>query len=85
MERCSACRARLSDSPVCPRCACDFTLAWHAEANARRYIAAAIQALADEQPAEALRYLDKAQTLQRSEFGQTLRCLALTIAEQTSF
>ena len=44
MERCPACRARLGDSPICPRCACDFTHAARAEARAANLARRAIQA-----------------------------------------
>lgn len=44
MERCPACRSRLGDTPICPRCGCDFTLAILAESQAQLLICRAIQA-----------------------------------------
>ena len=47
MDRCPACRARLGEAPVCPRCGCDFTLARRAEAQAQRLACRAIRAWAE--------------------------------------
>ena len=47
MDRCTVCRARLSEASVCPRCGCDFTLACRAEAQAQRLACRAIQAWAE--------------------------------------
>jgi hypothetical protein len=44
MERCPTCRSRLGDTPLCPRCGCDFTLAVRAETQAQSMVCRAIQA-----------------------------------------
>jgi len=44
MERCPSCRSRLGDTPLCPRCGCDFTLAIRAETQAQNLVCRAIQA-----------------------------------------
>jgi hypothetical protein len=44
MDRCPACRSRLGDKPLCPRCGCDFTLAIRAELQAQHLVRQAIQA-----------------------------------------
>lgn len=76
MDRCPACRARLTEQPECPRCGCDFTLARRAEAGARRRLGEAIRTLAggDRQRAKAL--LEQAQALKRSELGRVVGSLA---------
>ncbi|MHB1590335.1 MAG: hypothetical protein ACYCTW_02200 [Sulfuricella sp.] len=47
MERCPTCRSRLGDTPLCPRCGCDFTLAVRAETQAQSLVCRAIQAWCD--------------------------------------
>jgi len=44
MERCPACRSRLGNTPLCPRCGCDFTLAARAKTQAQNLVCRAIQA-----------------------------------------
>ena len=44
MERCPACRSRLGETPICPRCGCDFTLALCAEKQAQSLLRRAVQA-----------------------------------------
>lgn len=46
LARCPACRARLLDEPICPRCSCDLTLVRRAEAQAQAWVARALQAWA---------------------------------------
>ena len=46
MERCSACRARLDTSPICPRCGADFTLAMRAGRQAAQLLGRSIHAWA---------------------------------------
>lgn len=44
MERCPACRSRLGDTPLCPRCGSDFTLAIRAETQAQNLVCRAVRA-----------------------------------------
>ena len=46
LARCPACRARLLDEPICPRCSCDLSLVRRAEAQAQAWVARALQAWA---------------------------------------
>ena len=46
LERCPACRGRLTPEPVCPRCGCDLGLVRRAEAQARQRLVSALRALA---------------------------------------
>jgi hypothetical protein len=56
MERCPACRGRLTPEPACPRCGCDLALVRRAEAQARQRLVRALHAWAqgDERQARAL-------------------------------
>lgn len=47
LERCPACRSRLADEPLCPRCGCDLTLVRRADSQSRRLFGQALQAWAD--------------------------------------
>ena len=46
LERCLACRARLGEADVCPRCGTDFSLARRAQHQATALARAAAQQLA---------------------------------------
>jgi hypothetical protein len=56
VERCPACRGRLTPEPACPRCGCDLGLVRRAEAQARQRLARGLRALAqgDARQARAL-------------------------------
>lgn len=56
MERCPACRGRLTPETACPRCGCDLGLVRRAQAQARQRLVGAVHALAqgDAQQARAL-------------------------------
>jgi hypothetical protein len=56
IERCPACRGRLTPEPVCPRCGCDLKLVRRAETQARQRLVHALRALAqgDAQQARTL-------------------------------
>jgi hypothetical protein len=64
MERCPACRARLAEAPVCPRCGTDFSITRSAER----------QALALER--RAVRELLRGQTQQAAATAQAASDLA---------
>ena len=46
LARCPACRARLLDEAICPRCSCDLSLVRRAEVQAQQWIARALRAWA---------------------------------------
>jgi hypothetical protein len=46
LDRCRACRARLAEDGICPRCGCDFSLARQAMEQAGQRLAHALRALA---------------------------------------
>lgn len=75
MERCPACRARLLGQPVCPRCACDFSLALAAQANARRHLCAAVRALAAGDRPAATQSVRQSGQFQRSDLAWFLSAL----------
>ncbi len=50
VERCPSCRARLNESPLCPRCGCDLTLVLRAERQAQNLLRQGIQAWAAGNP-----------------------------------
>lgn len=72
MDRCPACRARMLNQPVCPRCACDFSLALDAHALARQHLAAAVRAIAAGDRDAARQSLAQSLALKRSEISQVL-------------
>ncbi len=72
MDRCPACRARMLDQPVCPRCACDFSLALDAETRARQHLAAAVRSIAVGDRDAARQSLMQSLALKRSEISQVL-------------
>ncbi|MCF8168978.1 MAG: hypothetical protein K9J77_10235 [Rhodoferax sp.] len=45
LERCPACRARMGDTPECPRCGSDFSLARQAERQAQVLAQVAVREL----------------------------------------
>jgi len=72
MDRCPACRARLQNQPVCPRCSADFSLAVGAETSARGHLAAAMRHLAAGDRDGARQALEQSQAMKRSEIGRLL-------------
>ena len=81
MERCLACRARLAESPVCPRCGCDFSLARRAEVDARRLVGRAVQALAAGEREAALGFLETARGLKILRLVQAVEAFVVTGVE----
>jgi predicted amidophosphoribosyltransferase len=45
MDRCPACRARLADADICPRCGADFSISRRAERQAQRLSQIAVREL----------------------------------------
>ena len=46
VQRCPACRGRLTPEPACPRCGCDLGLVRRAQAQARQRLVRALHAWA---------------------------------------
>jgi len=81
MERCLACRARLAQSPVCPRCGCDFSLARRAEEDARRLVGRAVRALAAGEREAALARLATARGLKVLPLGRAVEAFVAAQGE----
>ena len=63
LDRCQACRARLNESAVCPRCGCDFSLARRALEQGRHWLDDALRSLAVGDRVAARRQVDAALAL----------------------
>ena len=72
LARCPACRARLLDEAICPRCSCDLSLVRRAEAQAQRWIACALQAWARGDPAQARACASAALLLQQDPLAKAV-------------
>ncbi len=75
LDRCQACRARLTESAVCPRCGCDFSLARRALEQGRHRLDDALRALAVGDRAAARRQVDAALALSGPRLGVALKTL----------
>jgi hypothetical protein len=73
LERCPACRARLTEAATCSRCGCDFSLLRQAELAAARRLAQAARLLVGGDRAAAGRQVDAALALQRSALAQAIQ------------
>ncbi|MBP6709179.1 MAG: hypothetical protein KA223_08465 [Candidatus Accumulibacter sp.] len=72
LERCPACRARLAESALCPRCGCDFALVRQAEEQARSLLEQAIRTLAGGDPAGARVQIRRSLASRRLHLAQAL-------------
>ena len=72
MERCPSCRARLNDSPLCPRCGCDLGLVLRAESQAQDLVKRGIRSLAAGNAMLAATQLENALTLRRDPLAAAL-------------
>jgi hypothetical protein len=72
MQRCPLCRARLGQSPICPRCGADHSLAQAAEAQAERHLRAALAALASDNRRAALAHARDASALRRTPSNEAV-------------
>jgi hypothetical protein len=72
LERCPACRARLAQSALCPRCGCDFALVRQAEEQARSLLEQAIRTLAGGDPAGARVQIRRSLASRRLHLAQAL-------------
>ncbi len=84
LERCPACRARLGESAVCPRCGCDFALVRLAEQQAERVLAQAIRAFAVGDLVAAREHISRSLASNRLRLAQAL-ALLLDADDQGSF
>ena len=76
LARCPACRARLLDEAICPRCSCDLGLVRRAEAQAQQWLARALQAWAQGDLAQARACASTALLLERQPLANVvLQCL----------
>ncbi|MBI5438393.1 MAG: hypothetical protein HY936_05530 [Nitrosomonadales bacterium] len=78
MECCPACRSRLGDTPLCPRCGCDFTLAIRAETRAQNLACRAIQAWRDGDHGTAALRIGESLALKH---GRLAKALAIMLRE----
>ncbi len=79
LERCPACRSRLTPEPACPRCGCDLALVRRAQAQAQQRLARALRACAQGDVLQARALAQASQTLTRSALAaQVLRFLGVT-------
>ena len=72
MERCPGCRARLTGSPVCPRCGCDLALVRRAEMQARNLMRHALRAWVEGDRQEAKACAAASLALESSRLGQVV-------------
>jgi hypothetical protein len=72
VERCPSCRARLNDSPLCPRCGCDLGLVLRAESQAQDFVKCGIQSLAAGNTMLAATQLETSLTLRRNPLAAAL-------------
>lgn len=75
MDRCPACRSRMTTEPVCPRCGCDFSLASRAETQAYRLTCRALQAWADGNAVLAVEYINQSLALKRERLAESIAVL----------
>ena len=80
---CPVCLVRFRGSRICPRCGADLTplmrliaAAWHARTRAR-------QALAEGDPAAAMRHAEQAQSLHATQSGGRLLMIAQWLSTAT--
>jgi hypothetical protein len=72
-DRCLACRARLAEDGVCPRCGCDFSLARQAMEQAGRRLEQALRALAVGGRELARNQLDASLAMYRQPLAEALK------------
>ena len=73
LNRCPACRARLAETAVCPRCGCDFSLVRQAMTQAARLLERALCSLAVGDRAAARRQVEASLSLHRQRLAQAIR------------
>jgi hypothetical protein len=73
LDRCRACRARLPENAVCPRCGCDFSLARRAMEQAGRLLEQTLRSLALGDRAAARSQVDASLAMHRRRLGQAIK------------
>jgi len=73
LERCQACRARLTDAAICSRCGCDFSLVRQAELAAARRLAQAARLMVGGDRAAASIHLDAGLALKGSGLARAIK------------
>ncbi|WP_291992982.1 hypothetical protein [Candidatus Accumulibacter sp. ACC003] len=73
LDRCQACRARLAENAVCPRCGCDFSLARQALVQGRCRLEQALRSLASGDRAAARAHVDASLALNRLRMADALK------------
>ena len=80
VERCPACRNRLAQEPVCPRCGCNLALVRRAEIQSRQLFSRALHAWAAGEEHLALTLVQASLVLKHDPLaaavGQALRPMA---------
>ena len=78
LDRCPACRGRLTAEPACPRCGCDLMLVCRAQAQAQQRLLQALRAFAQGDVDQARAHLQHSQSLAASPLAaQVSRLLRL--------
>ena len=72
MERCPACRARLRQELVCPRCRTDLARTLEIEAQADAALRRAVVRLAEGDDAQAMRALEASLRMKREPLASLL-------------
>jgi hypothetical protein len=83
MERCPACRSRLGDTPICPRCGCDFTLAIRAQWQALRLSRQSVLAWHKGEYDMAKAYINKSLLLKQDRLTESLAIMFCEHKEST--
>jgi len=77
MERCPTCRARLRDTPSCPRCGTELARLQAIEAGAMRHLGLAVAHLRQGDEDVALREIEHSLRLKREPLALVLRAFIL--------
>lgn len=73
LDRCQACRGRLTDNSICPRCGCDFSLARQAIEQAEGRLQHALRALAVGDRELARSQVDASLAMHRQRLAQAIK------------
>lgn len=73
LDRCQACRARLGEDLVCPRCACDYALVGAAMRQAEDLLEQALRSLRAGDRVSARTRVDASLAINRLSLGEAIR------------
>ncbi|MEF8760250.1 MAG: hypothetical protein V5B36_11090 [Candidatus Accumulibacter sp. UW25] len=73
LARCPACRARLGEDAVCPRCGCDFALVRQAIAQADRLLEQSLRSLLQGDRAAARRQVEASLANRRQRLAEAIQ------------